>query len=175
MLIHTEQQQTIPGCVPSCGFHSGSLVSLFRRGTRRERVPHSVSLPCAWQALSLQKLHVAPHLLKCKFEKHYRGGKHQHISHIKAGRLEDCVISQVSNCAQAWWIVMWSKSMGNKPTSLVHSTRHHSPFFHHNCLPISVIAFDDKVRERRRKEKQQKMERRTGRENKTLTWWGQRK
>lgn len=40
--------------------------------TRRGRLPLSALLPCAWQALSPPKLHVAPPLLKCKFEKHYR-------------------------------------------------------------------------------------------------------
>ncbi len=73
------------------------IVSLFKTwAARRGGVSHSALLPCAWQALSLQKVHLAPQLLKCKFEKkkeNTTGVAHQHISLTEAGRLEDWVIS----------------------------------------------------------------------------------
>lgn len=56
--------------------------------SRRGRLLQSALLPWAWQALSFLKLDVAPWLLKCKFEKHHRGGKHQHVSHKSSWILE---------------------------------------------------------------------------------------
>lgn len=58
-------------------------------GKTDKKLPRWALLPRTWQEWSLPKLHVAPQPLKCKFENHYRDGKHQHISHIKAGRQED--------------------------------------------------------------------------------------
>lgn len=150
MLIHSEQRQTILALDPR-------LRNLLRRlsvtiQNLSEKAEEEDSLvQCCCRALDRRyfswKLRVAPRLLKCKFEKHYRGGKHQHASHIKsrtAGGLCDIIGIQLCN-----------------KTRLVHRTATC------NCCcwtvgevsrsvtEIVINAFADKVREGRRNEKQQ--------------------
>lgn len=110
-------------------------------------------LSCAWQALSLQKLHVAPQLLKCKFDKKKDTTRVANISIFLILNLEGwrTVLSQVSNCAWSWGAAVWSKAVG-KNTKKKRNTYWVRSFFR-KTVCISIIAFGDKQREGWRNQK----------------------
>ena len=160
MLVHAElQQQTIPRYVSSCGIYSGNLVSLFRepaKSQERKSPSFSVIAMCLTGIISPETTcgTSAIEMQIWQKERHYKGGKHQHISHIKSGGLEDCVILQVSNCARSWGAAMWSKAVRKKKKK-----KHLLSvfFFRQNSWCISIIAFGDKQREGWMNQKQQKI------------------
>lgn len=133
-----------PRCVSSCRIFSGSQTTLLttwvekNKKKKKKNPPFSVIAMCLTGIIATKTTCGSP-AIEMQMWKTQQGCQTSTYSHIRAGRLVGCL---VSNCAQPWGGEMWFKTTESKPTSVValkaicYCTLH--ACFHQNLLCIFI-------------------------------------